>query len=80
VVGALDPLADGQQGGKLITSTGRIPRSADPVGEGMAGVEGIRVLKTLDPLADRQQGGKLITSLGGIPRLTGPPSERMAGV
>jgi hypothetical protein len=75
VLGALDPLADGQQGGELIPCPGRIPRLPGPAGELVAGGQGVRVLGALDPLADGQQGGALVAGPGRIPRLPGPAGE-----
>ena len=44
VLGALDPLEDGQQGGELVAGPGRVPRLPGPVGEIVAGGQGVRVL------------------------------------
>ena len=44
VLGAQDPLADGQQGGELVAGPGRIPRLPGPVGEVVAGGQGVGVL------------------------------------
>jgi hypothetical protein len=44
VLGAQDPLADGQQRGVLVAGPGRIPRLPRPVGKVVAGGQGLRVL------------------------------------
>ena len=79
VLGAQDPLADGQQGGVLVAGPGRIPRLPGPVGEVGAGGQGVGVLGAQDPLADGQQGGELVAGPGRIPRLPGPAGEFVAG-
>ena len=79
MLGTLDPLADGQQGGELVAGPGRIPRLPGPAGELVAGGQGVRVLGALDPLADGQQGGTLVAGPGRIPRLPGPAGELVAG-
>jgi hypothetical protein len=43
VLGAQDPLLDGQQGGVLVAGPGRIPRLPEPAGEAAAGGEGVPV-------------------------------------
>src|SRR5580700_5133773 len=60
VLGAGDPLADGQQGGVLVLGPGRVPRLPGPVGEVGTGAQGVGVLGAQDPLADGQQGGVLV--------------------
>jgi tetratricopeptide (TPR) repeat protein len=47
VLGALDPLADRQQGGELVAGPGRIPRLPGEGGEFVPGVQGVGVLGTL---------------------------------
>ena len=79
VLGALDSVVDGQQGGELVPGPGRIPGLSGPVGEVVAGVEGSGVLGALDPFADRQQGGELVPGPGRIPGLPGPVGEVVAG-
>ena len=79
MLGALDPLADGQQGGELVAGPGRIPRLPGPVGELVAGGQGVGVLGALDPLADGQQGGELVAGPGRIPRIPGPAGEFVTG-
>jgi hypothetical protein len=44
VLGAQDPLADGQQGGELVAGPGRIPCPPGPGGKVMAGGQGVGVL------------------------------------
>jgi hypothetical protein len=44
VLGAQDPLADGQQGAELVPCYGRIPRRSGVVGEVVAGGQGSWVL------------------------------------
>ncbi len=52
MLGALDPLAYGQQGGELIPGPGRIPRLPGPESELVAGGQGVGVLGALDPHSD----------------------------
>ena len=79
MLGAQDPLADGQQGGELVAGPGRIPRLPGPEGEVGAGGQGVGVLGAQDPLVDGQQGGELVAGPGRIPRLPGPAGEVGAG-
>ena len=78
MLGALDPFADGQQGGELIPGPGCIPGLPGPAGEVVAGGEGVGVLGAQDPLADGQQGGVPVAGPGRIPRLPGPAGELVA--
>ena len=55
MLGAEDPLEDGQQLGELVPGRGRVPRLPGPAGEVGAGGQGVRVLGAEDPLAYRQQ-------------------------
>ena len=67
VLGAEDPLDDGQQGGKLVPAPTASPPPG-PVGEFVAGGQRMGVLGTQDPLDDGQQGGELVTGTGRVPR------------
>ena len=69
MLGAQDPLADGQQGGELVAGPGRVPRLPGPVGEVVTGGQGLGMLGPEDPLADGQQGGELVAGPGRVPRL-----------
>ena len=79
VLGALDSLVDGQQGGELVPGPSRIPGLSGPVGEVVAGVEGSGMLGAQDPFADGQQGGELVPSPSRIPGLPSPVGEIVAG-
>ena len=79
MLGAQDPLADGQQRGELVAGPGRIPRRPGPAGEVVAGGQGVRVLGAQHPLLDGQQRGELVAGPGRIPRLPGPDGEAGAG-
>ena len=67
VLGAQDPLVDGQQDGELVAGLGRVPRLPGPAGELVAGDQGVAVLGAGDPLADGQQGGVLVAGPGRVP-------------
>ena len=54
MLGAQDPLADGQQGGVLVAGPGRVPRIPGVVGEVGAVGQGLGVLGTQDPLTHKQ--------------------------
>jgi len=75
VIGAQDPLLDGQQGSEPLPAPSRIPRRPGPVGEQAAGGQGVGVLGAQDLLVDGQQGGILVAGYGRIPRLPGPAGE-----
>ena len=78
MLGAHDPLADGQQGGELVAGPGRVPRLPGPAGEFVTGGQGLGMLGAHDPLADGQQGGELVAGPGRVPRLPGPAGEFVA--
>ena len=73
VLGAQDPLADGQQGGVLVAGRGRVPGLTDPVGQAVADVQGVGVLGPRDPLADGQQGRELVARPAAFPAV---PDQR----
>jgi len=54
MLGAQDPLLNGQQRGVLVAGRGRIPRLPGPAGQVGAGGQGFGVLGAEDPLADGQ--------------------------
>ncbi len=75
MLGAQDPLADGQQRGELVAGPGHIPRTPGPAGEVVAEVQGVRVLGAQHPLEEGQQGGVLVAGPGRIPRHPSPGGE-----
>ena len=75
VVGAEDPLNDGQQRAELVAGPRRIPRRPGPAGEVGAGGQGIGMLGPQNPLNDGQQRGELVAGPRRIPRLPGPAGQ-----
>ena len=64
MLGAQDPLADGQQGGQVVAGSGRIPRLPGPAGQVGASGQGVRVLGAQNALHHGQQGGVLVAGPG----------------
>ena len=60
VLGALDPFAEGQQGGVLVAGPGDISGLPGPAGQLVPRGQGVGVLGAQDPFADGQQGGQLV--------------------
>ena len=58
VLGTLDPLAEGQQGGVQVTGPGRIPRPPRPAGEFVPGVQGVSVLTGQVSAVARELAGR----------------------
>jgi hypothetical protein len=79
VLGAKDPLADGQQHRELVASADRIARQRRQGSEGVLGGESLRVLRAEDPLNNGQQRGELVAGPGRVPRLPGPTGPLIAG-
>ena len=80
VLGAEDPLDDGQQRGELVPGPGRVPRLPGPAGEVARGWPGCRGARRRAPARlHRQQRGELVAGPGRVPRLPGPAGEVGAG-
>jgi hypothetical protein len=62
VLGAQDPLLQGQQGSELIAGPSRIPHPSGLNCQFVAGGQGLPMLGAQDLLMDGQQGSELTTS------------------